>query len=224
MVRCRDGRTLVSVHCIVSTAHHYGSVSTTPLWVPLVVAGIGVAGTLTAGIAGGLVTQGWANKREDKAWARERERERGRWAREDEARTFEHRREVLEDFYQAVKALARRAYDHGYGFDDTPELPFDWNADAFAKLTRLGLYVDRRVYAEASAAYNAACSWGQHTKYDDPDDPEFYERQQRFDNAEYKLLVLMRQALSIPEGDLSLPVPGYSSTPDGVVDSGDEAS
>jgi hypothetical protein len=131
---------------------------------------------------------------------------------------------VLEDFYQAVKALARRAYDHGYGFDDTPELPFDWNADAFAKLTRLGLYVDRRVYAEASAAYNAACSWGQHTKYDDPDDPEFYERQQRFDNAEYKLLVLMRQALSIPEGDLSLPVPGYSSTPDGVVDSGDEAS
>jgi len=37
----------------------------------------------------------------------------------------------------------------------------------------------------------------------DPDDPEFYERQQRFDDAEYELLVLMRQALSIPEGDLS---------------------
>lgn len=49
---------------------------------------------------------------------------------------------------------------------------------------------------------------GQQTKYDDPDDPEFYERQQRFDEAEYELLALMRQALSIPEGDLSLPVPG----------------
>ena len=197
--------------------------STTPLWVPLAVAGIGVLGTLTAGIAGGLVTQRWANEREDKAWARERERERDRWGREDEARTFEHRREVLEDFYQAVKALARRAYDHGYGFDDTPELPFDWHADAAAKLTRLSIYVDRRVYAAAEAAYDAACSWGQHTKYDDPDDPEFYERQQRFDNAEYELLVLMRRALSIPEGDPSLPVPGYSNTPEETAASEDES-
>ena len=162
-----------------------------------------------------------ARQREDKAWARERERERERWAREDEARTFEHRREAFEDFYQAVKALARRAYDHGYGFDDTPELPFDWHADAFAKLTRVGLYADRRVYAAASAAYNAACSWGQHTKYD-PDDPELYERQQRFGDAEYELLVLMRQALSIPEGDVSLPVPGYSNTTDETAVSMDE--
>ena len=202
-----------NLHCIVGTAHHHGSVSTTPLWVPLVVAGLGVAGTLTAGIAGGLITQRWANKREDRAWARERERERERWAREDEARTFEHRREVFEDFYEAVRALARRAYDHGYGFDGTPELPFDWNADAGAKLNRLGLYADRRLAAAAAAAYNAAFWWGQHTKYDDPDDPEFYERQQRFDDAEYELLVLLRQALSIPEGDLSLPVPGYSNMP-----------
>lgn len=120
--------------------------SATPLWVPLVVAGIGVAGTLTAGIAGALVAQRWANQRDDKTWAREREREQERWRREDEARTFEHRREAFEDFYRAVKALARRAYDHGYGFDQTPELPFDWNADAFAKLQRLGIYVDRISY------------------------------------------------------------------------------
>ena len=164
---------------------------------------------MTAGIASGLITQQWANQREDKAWARERERERERWAREDEARTFEHRREVFEDFYEAVRALARRAYDHGHGFDGTPELPFGWNAGA--KLNRLGLYADRRLAAAAAAAYNAAFWWGQHTRYDDPDDPEFYERQQRFDDAEYELLVLLRQALSIPEGDLSLPVPGYKT-------------
>ena len=48
-----------------------------------------------------------------------------------------------------------------------------------------------------------------HTKYDDPDDPEFYERQQKFDDAEYDMLVLMRQALSVPEGDPALPPPGY---------------
>lgn len=187
--------------------------STTPLWAPLVVAGIGVAGTLTAGIAGSLIAQRWANQRDDKMWARERLREQERWRREDEARTFEHRREAFEECYQAVKALARRAYNHGYGFDDTPELPFDWNSDAFAKLQRLGIYVDRRAYGAAERAYNAACSWGMHTKYNDPDDPEFYERQQKFDDAEFDMLVLMRQALSIPEGGPSLPPPGYRYEP-----------
>ena len=186
------------------------AMSSTPLWVPLASAGIAVLGTLGGGIGGVLVTQRWADRREEKAWARERVREQGRWSREDEARTFEHRREVFEDFYQAVKALARRAYDHGYGFDGTPELPFDWNADAGAKLNRLGLYADRRLAAAAAAAYDAAFWWGHHAKYDDPDDGEFYERQQRFDDAEYELLVLLRQALLIPEGDPSLPLPGYS--------------
>jgi hypothetical protein len=184
-------------------------VSTTPLWVPLVVAGVGVAGTLIAGIAGTLIAQRWANQRDDKTWARERAREHERWRREDEARTFEHRREAFEECYQAVKALAQRAYDHGYGLDGTPELPFDWNADAFAKLQRLGIYVDRISYGAVDRAYNAAYSWGMHTKYDDPNDPEFYERQQKFDDAEFYMLVLMRQALSVPEGDPTLPPPGY---------------
>lgn len=183
--------------------------STTPLWVPIVVAGIGVARTLTAGIAGGLITQRWADRPDDKTWERERLREQEQWRREDEARTFEHRREAFEDFYQAVKALARRAYDHGYGFDDAPELPFNWNADAAAKLQRLGIYVDRGSYIAAERAYDAAFWWGHHTKYNDPDDPEFYEGQQKFDAAEFELLVLMRQTLSISEGDPSLPPPGY---------------
>ena len=185
------------------------SPATTPLWVPLLVAAIGVAGTLIAGIAGALIAQHWANQRDDKTWAREREREREQWRREDEARTFDHRRDAFEDFYEAIKALAKRAYDHGYGFDDTPELPFNWNQEAAAKLTRLKIYIDRRTYIACERAYDAAFWWGQHTKYDDPDDPEFYDRQQKFDDAEFELLVLMRQALSIPEGDPSLPPPGY---------------
>lgn len=126
------------------------------MWVPLVVAGIGVAGTLIGGISGGLIAQRRASQREKHAWAREREREQQRWAREDEARTFELRREVFEELYQAVKALARRAYDHGYGFDNTPELPFDWHADAFAKLTRVGLYADRRVAVQVSSLVHEA--------------------------------------------------------------------
>jgi hypothetical protein len=40
-------------------------------------------------------------------------REHERWAREDEARTFEHRCQAYGGFYEAVKALARTAYGHG---------------------------------------------------------------------------------------------------------------
>jgi hypothetical protein len=78
------------------------------VWVPLIVAGIGVAGTLTAGITGGLITQRWADRREVSAWARERERDHESWAHEDEARTFKHRRQAAyADLYEAVKPLAR---------------------------------------------------------------------------------------------------------------------
>ena len=113
------------------------------------------------------------------------------------------------DFYDAVKALARTAYNHGYGFTE-PELPEGWQADAFAKLSRLEFYADRPVAAAASAAYGAAWSWGQFGKYDDPEDPDFHERQQKYDDAELEMLMLMRRSLSIPDIDPALPPPGYS--------------
>ena len=161
--------------------------SSTPLWLPLASAGIAVVGTL----AGGFFTQRWADHRDDKTWQRERAREQQRWTREDQARTFEHRREVFEDFYQAVKALARRAYDHGHGLDSTPELPLDWNADAAAKLNRLALYADRRLYDAAAAAYNAALSWGTKIQHGRPDTAVFLSNQANFDDAEYDLLHLL---------------------------------
>jgi hypothetical protein len=138
-----------------------------------VVAGLGVVGTLAGGIVGSVLTQRRADQREDKAWARERGHEQERWAREDEARTFEHRREAYIDFYVAVKALARKAYDHGYGFTDEPELHEGWQDDAAGKLHRLEFYADRDVAAAASKAYGAAWSWGHYGKYDEPDDPDF---------------------------------------------------
>jgi len=193
-----------------SFRHHERVGSSTPLWVPLVVAGIGVTGTLIAGISGAWITRRWSDQREDKAWTRERERERERWAREDEARTFEHRREAYEEFHVAVKVLARRAYNHGYGLTDEEELPEGWQSDAFEKLHRLEFFADRPVAVAASAAYGAAWSWGVYGKYDDPDDPDFPEHQQKYDDAELKMLTLMRKSLSIPEADLSLPPPGYS--------------
>jgi len=169
-----------------------------------------VAATLVAGTAGALITQRWSDRRESVAWARERERERERWAREDEARTFEQRRQSYVEFYEAVKALARTAYDHCYGFTDQLELPKGWHSDAFAKLAQLEFYADRPVAAAASAAYGAAWSWGQFGEYDAPDAPSFYERQQKYDEAELVMLLSMRQSLSIPEADLTLPPPGHA--------------
>jgi hypothetical protein len=185
-------------------------VSSTPLWVPLVAAGIGVAGTLAGGVVGSALTQRRADRREEKAWARERERQHEHWAREDEARTFEYRRETCIEFYVAVKSLARRAYGHGYGFTDEEELPEGWQDDAAAKLHGVEFYADQELASAAGEAYSAAWSWGHYGKYDDPDDPEFYERQERYDNAELAMLALMRNRLSIPEGNPDLPPPGYS--------------
>ncbi|OIJ99730.1 hypothetical protein [Streptomyces colonosanans] len=167
-----------------------------------------------------MITQRWSDRRETVAWERERQRERESWAREDEARTFEHRRQAYVEFYEAVKALARTAYDHCYGFTEEPELEEGWQSDAFAKLAQLQFYADRAVAAAASAAYGAAWSWGQYGVHDAPDDPSFYERQQKFDEAELEMLLLMRESLSIPEADLTLPPPGYSHQGDQGGDEG----
>lgn len=63
--------------------------NTTPLWVPLVVAALGFVGTLGGTLGGVLITQRSA-ERELENRANDAERERARWAREDESRTFEH--------------------------------------------------------------------------------------------------------------------------------------
>ena len=231
--------------------HHHGRVkNTTPLWVPLLVAGIAVLGTLSGAIAGAVITQRQANRREDKTWARERERERESRAREDEARTFEHRREAYADFYEAVKAMARMAYAHGSGEGENPRLarlagddpplpggdpplpggnpplPGDWYSEAFGKLSRLSLYADRRVAAAASTAYTAAWDWGMNSKMGELDETasegafsdeleEFNKGWGEYQDAELKLLVVIREALSIPEGDLTLPPPRPAGAPDG---------
>lgn len=45
-----------------------------------------------------------------------------------------------------------------------------------------------------------------------PDDPDFHERQQKYDDAELKMLMAMRQSLSLPDVDPTLPPPGYSQS------------
>lgn len=87
---------------------------TTPLWVPLVVAALGFVST----VVGIVVTQIMANRRERASWQRDTDREQQRWQREDQARTFEHRHTAYVEFYEALRAMMLRVYDHGMGLSD----------------------------------------------------------------------------------------------------------
>lgn len=74
---------------------------TTPLWVPIVVAGIAVIGTL----GGAAFTQIWNSRNEARRWARETDRLREAQAREDKNRTYEHRRAAYVEFQQELDRL-----------------------------------------------------------------------------------------------------------------------
>jgi hypothetical protein len=88
--------------------------ATTPLWVPLAVAGLAVVGTL----AGVVFTQVWNSRLEERRWARENERLRQSQAREDASRTYEHRRAAYVDFLQELERLESL-------YTDTPREPVD---------------------------------------------------------------------------------------------------
>lgn len=176
--------------------------NTTPLWVPLVVAGIGLLGTIIGTISGVLITQRRSDRRERSAWERERQRERELWVREDALRTFEQRRDAYIGFYTALRQMARAAYDHGMGLSDPPdekdegELPFEWNQDAFRKLEHLRIYAFPEVLVAAGEAYGACWQWGHNTSYRSDDDA-FYDRQAGFDSAELVLYDSIRRDLGL---------------------------
>jgi hypothetical protein len=61
-----------------------------PTWTPLIVAIVGVLGTLAAAV----FAQVWQTRREAERWERERKREREIWIREDTRRYFDQEREA----------------------------------------------------------------------------------------------------------------------------------
>ena len=60
---------------------------------------------------------------------------------------LEHRRQAYSDRYESLKAMAVRAYDHGFAFrdDDGDELPEGWQTSTFQRLQRLEIYASQRV-------------------------------------------------------------------------------
>lgn len=113
----------------------------TPIWVPLAVAALGVGSTLAASIFG----QVWARRREEDRWRVEREAERVRWEREraarqeqwqreDAGRWLGDRRQIYADYLHALDRwrsdLVRPDYAAAFGGRIAP--------DSRAELTSLG--------------------------------------------------------------------------------------
>jgi hypothetical protein len=120
--------------------------NSTPLWLPLAVAGIGLLGTIIGTVTGVLIAQRRSDRREREAWQRERDRERQLWAREDALRNFEQRRDTYVSFYETLRKTVLKVYDHGMGLsapppaEDEGELPFEWNQEIAQKLQHLRIF------------------------------------------------------------------------------------
>lgn len=197
---------------------HDDLVTTTPLWVPLLVAAIGMVGAVGGTIGGVIITQRRADKREAVTWGRQQQREREAWAREDATRTFEHRREAYANFYAAHRDMTLLVYDHGMGLrdvgdqgdvgvDEDGDLMWGWQLPVFQRLQDVELYGSALVREAATTAYGVTCAWGAKTKYGQADDT-FDDGSVSSDNAQSDLLAAIRRDLSIPEdGQLRLRAP-----------------
>jgi hypothetical protein len=190
-------------------------------WVPLVAAGIvAIVGTL----AGAVVTQWRSDVREEANAEREQQRERERWAREDQLRNFEARSDAYISFYESLREMARTAYDYGMGLSDAltsgedadDELGiarFEWHMPTVRCLERLRVYAANEVLGAADAAYGACWRWGHHTHWGQ-DNERFYGDQATYDLAELAFFDAMRRDLGLPTviGEDGAPLPGSGWT------------
>jgi hypothetical protein len=193
---------------IVATPRDHLRVTTTPLWVPLAVAALGLLGTVVGAISGVLITQRRADKREVEAWERESQRERERWAREDAARTFEQRRDAYIDFYRANGDAGREV--HSYlsarvrGFQLKDEVaPSSWVPEAEEKLSALAIYGSQRVLDlahDAQFQYRMMATEAREWKTEDGIGP-LDRRGDEWSFARDLLLQAMRSDLGIPEDE-----------------------
>jgi hypothetical protein len=105
--------------------------ATTPLWVPLTIAAVGL--TTTVGAA--VLTQWWASRREDVRWSRERNDRHEQWQREDSQRWHQDRQQAYARLIAALgdwdstlsSAIAARTVDDA--MEDLKEYTQLWPAE-----------------------------------------------------------------------------------------------
>ncbi|MEU7760660.1 MULTISPECIES: hypothetical protein [Micromonospora] len=140
----------------------------TPLWVPLAVAAVGVGGTLAAS----MFAQIFAAKREDLKWEREREAEDLRWERERQSRydqwqqeSRERQLELRRDVYTELLASLhdwKTRLDLAFStLDGSPKRFPDAEVDEWRSaedkfheiLDRARLVASKTIFYKASAVY-----------------------------------------------------------------------
>jgi hypothetical protein len=170
------------------------------IWVPLVAATCAAVGSLGGGLVGVLITQRKADRRERENRASELERERERWAREDDEKTFDHRRVAYVEFYESLRRAMGRVSDHGIGLSDdgSEQLPSGWQAEAWEKLQIVDVYGAPGISMLGIQAYLATLRWGGTTVYNQ-DDAKFRKGEAAADEAKALLLEGIRSDLRIAD-------------------------
>jgi hypothetical protein len=169
---------------------------------PLTVAAFGIAGTL----GGVWLTQRRADRREDMNWTRQLEREQELWAREDAARTFEHRRTAYVDFYQANAEAAQWVSTYiavRLRGGDEAELPPLWSSEVEDRLQALQIYATPRVTEladKAQTAYRKLVLGAREWEGERSDDSvrKLDELTDEWDLAAHELLDAIRRDLGVP--------------------------
>lgn len=172
--------------------------TTLPLWVPLVVAILGLIGTAGGAIAGVVITQRLSDRRENTAWERELQRERERWTREDLNRTFEQRRAAYVEFYESLAEMAGTVLNHEMGTSKGDELPNKWYLPTFLKLQHLQMYGSKDVSGIATTAYGTCVQWGNRAERGMVmEDGRFYGGNEQFDEEMELLRTAIRRDLGV---------------------------
>jgi hypothetical protein len=127
-------------------------------------------------------------------WEREQRHEALSWAREDQARTFEQRRDTHVHFYAALKRMVETASERAHAIDPR-ELPPDFGFAAGGQLELIDLYGTGGVPAAALVAFQRASSLGNNGARlgFDEEVMEF-----KYDEAELDLLNAIRADLGVP--------------------------
>lgn len=173
------------------------AVNTTPLWVPLLIAALGVLGTAGGAIAGVVITQHRSDRREGVQWTRLREQERERWAREDTLRTFDQRRDSYIDFEEKLRSTALLVSQSQTRTG--PSLETDWQLSVFQRLLRLRVFASQEGAETANDVYNALWRWGDmEDSYGDEGDA--HNAEFVYDEACERFLAVMRRDLRIDLG------------------------
>lgn len=128
--------------------------ATTPIWVPLVVAFFGAL----FGLGGIELTQ----RRADRRFAAERkhqlEREQALWAREDAARSYEHRRaayaDFIKEFHRQWMALADATNEELGGRADY-EAPLDYLDALYGNLVEIQIFGTEKAAKLAEDVFRA---------------------------------------------------------------------